>query len=448
MGVCEENCDFISYNTETGKAVCSCGIKTEIPFMDNVKIDKDVLLNSFTDISNIANTKMMTCYKTVFQIKNILKNIGFFIYASLIILNLLLLLYFLIKDYKKLKKKINTIRLSNSNDKNNIKNKKVKNRKKIEINFEKNKRIENRKSSERKLSKKKIINFKRNSVHISKNINRNNSHLNKKKENIIQLKNNNSIKNVKENKSNKPILFCRKKSKKELSAIKKKILISNLNIRELNSMTYKNALLYDKRTFIDYYFSLLKSNHIVLYIFYHDDYNSTIIKLSLLIFNLATYISVNSLFFNDSTMHKIYTDHGSFNFIYQLPQIIYSAIISAVLNSLIKLIGLTEANVLKMKKMTNINQKFKNLFIIIKIKFTIFFIMNFLFLSLFCYYVTCFCGIYRNTQTHLLKDSLFSFITSLLTPFGIYLVPAMFRILALKYHKKYLYRFSKLLQML
>ena len=133
LGVCEENCDFISYNTETGKAVCSCGIKTEIPFMDNVKIDKDVLLNSFTDISNIANTKMMTCYKTVFQIKNILKNIGFFIYASLIILNLLLLLYFLIKDYKKLKKKINTIRLSNSNDKNNIKNKKVKNRKKIEI---------------------------------------------------------------------------------------------------------------------------------------------------------------------------------------------------------------------------------------------------------------------------------------------------------------------------
>ena len=213
-------------------------------------------------------------------------------------------------------------------------------------------------------------------------------------------------------------------------------------------MEYKNALLYDKRTFAEYYLSLLKSNHIIIYICYHDDYNSTIIKLSLLIFNLATYISVNSLFFNDSTMHKIYTDHGSYNFIYQLPQIIYSSIISAVLNSLIKLIGLTEANVLKMKKMTNINQKFKNLFIIIKIKFTIFFIMNFLLLSLFCYYVSCFCGIYRNTQTHLLKDSLFSFITSLLTPFGIYLVPAMFRILALKYHKKYLYQFSKLLQML
>ena len=70
MSICEEGCDFISYNMETQKAVCSCGIKTDIPFLDNVKIDKSLLMDSFTDISNIANTKMMTCYNTVFQKKN------------------------------------------------------------------------------------------------------------------------------------------------------------------------------------------------------------------------------------------------------------------------------------------------------------------------------------------------------------------------------------------
>ena len=271
-----------------------------------------------------------------------------------------------------------------------------------------------------------------------------------KERNKINIKNNNFIKPVKGKKIKKSILQRKKtsnKEKSEKSIIKKKISIK-FNISELNSLEYKNALLYDKRTFAEYYLSLLKSNHIIIYICYHDDYNSTIIKLSLLIFNLATYISVNSLFFNDSTMHKIYTDHGSYNFIYQLPQIIYSSIISAVLNSLIKLIGLTEANVLKLKKMIKMDQKFKNLFIIIKIKFTFFFIMNFILLSLFCFHVTCFCGIYRNTQTHLLKDSLFSFVTSLLTPFGIYLLPSIFRLLGLKYHKELLYRFSKLLQML
>ena len=74
------------------------------------------------------------------------------------------------------------------------------------------------------------------------------------------------------------------------------------------------------------------------------------IKFSIFFFNIATYITVNSLFFNDSTMHKIYTDGGSYNFIYQLPQIIYSTIISAVLNGIIKILGLSDKNILNFKK--------------------------------------------------------------------------------------------------
>ena len=89
MQVCEKRSDFISYNTETQKAVCSCGIKLEDPLLDNGKIDKDLLLNSFTDISNFANIKIMTCYKTVFQKKLIMKNIGFYLFAILILFNLI-----------------------------------------------------------------------------------------------------------------------------------------------------------------------------------------------------------------------------------------------------------------------------------------------------------------------------------------------------------------------
>ena len=49
---------------------------------------------------------------------------------------------------------------------------------------------------------------------------------------------------------------------------------------------------------------------------------------------------------------------------------------------------------------------------------------------------------------HLLKDSLVSFITSLITPFCFYLIPGFFRILALKLKSKVLYIFSKLFQMI
>ena len=93
-------------------------------------------------------------------------------------------------------------------------------------------------------------------------------------------------------------------------------------------------------------------------------------------------------------------------------------------------------------------KKYNKLIKILEIKYTFFYIISFLLLFLYWYYVTCFCGIYRNTQIHLLKDSLFSFITSLITPFGIYLLPGIFRIWALKQKSEVLFRFSKILQMI
>ena len=62
-----------------------------------------------------------------------------------------------------------------------------------------------------------------------------------------------------------------------------------------------------------------------------------------------------------------------------------------------------------------------------------------------------FCAIYRNTQLHLIKDTLLSFGLSLLYPFGIYLLPGIFRIPALSNRKSkesYVYNFSVILQMI
>jgi hypothetical protein len=149
-------------------------------------------------------------------------------------------------------------------------------------------------------------------------------------------------------------------------------------------------------------------------------------------------------------MHKIYSDKGSFNFIYQLPQIIYSSLISALLNFIIKLLGLSGTKILKIKKskMFEIIEKENGIIIILKIKFAFFYLIDFLFLSAFWCYVTCFCGIYKNTQMHLIKDSLISFGTSLISPLALYLLPGIFRILGLKNKNKCLYGLSKLLQLL
>ena len=479
MSICEFNCDFIAYNYETKKAVCSCNIKTEIPFMNDIKFDKEVLMNSFTDINNFANLKMMKCYKIVFRKNALIKNIGFFFYNSLIALNLICLILFLFNDFDKLRKEIEKINIKNLDDinkgndinifdknkreninsviRNQIKNKKDKsNQRKIRIknnkiiqgknqNLKKNKSMNSNKHSP--IKKSKTILLKDN------NINDNNKNIRKKS--LIEIKNNNDdnkkIGNDK-NKRNSSYLAIlnnnNKNSNKKKKHVKKKSKI-NLNYSELNSLLFQEALALDKRTYLQYYFSLLKTKHIILFIFYNEDYNCRIIKISLFILNFAIHMAVNALFFSDATMHKIYIDHGSYNFVYQLPIMVYSSLISAILSILIKFLGLSESAILKLKKeKENTIINFKKLINKLKIKFTIFFVSSFSILALFCYYISCFCGIYKNTQMHLIEDSLFSFSLSLVTPFAIYLLPGIFRKIGIKEKNKYFYGFSKVLQIL
>ena len=107
---------------------------------------------------------------------------------------------------------------------------------------------------------------------------------------------------------------------------------------------------------------------------------------------------------------------------------------------------------MEIKRENNIkflNKKVKDLYRVLKTKFAMFFIFSLLLLLFFTYYITCFCGIYVNTQFHLLKDSAISFGLSLLYPFLIYLIPGIFRIPSLNAknkNKQGLYNFSLFIQ--
>ena len=193
------------------------------------------------------------------------------------------------------------------------------------------------------------------------------------------------------------------------------------------------------------------TKHILLFSFIND-YNSKIIKILLFLFSFIIYFVINTLFFNDSTMHKIYLDEGSFNLIYQLPQIIYSSLISSILNIIIKQLALSEKNILQLKenkKFKSINKRSKNLMKFLFYKLLLFFIIGFIFLLFFWYYISSFCAVYENTQIHLIKDTLISFGLSLIYPFVIYLIPGIFRIPSLKTNKREkMYKFSKIIQLI
>ena len=227
--------------------------------------------------------------------------------------------------------------------------------------------------------------------------------------------------------------------------------IMERNDSELNNLDYKEALELDKRSYSTFYFSLLKTNHLFVRVFTKTDYNSRIIKIFLITFNFSLSYLVNALFFNDGTMHKILEDKGDYNFIYQLPQIAYSTVISFVIESFLNFLALSEEDVLSIKQ-EKVAKKVKGdaeeVLRKLQIKFLIFFILSFCSILIFWYYVACFCAVYVNTQYHLMSDSLISFGSSQITPFGISLIPAIFRIYSLKSRKQYFFILSKIFQLL
>ena len=164
--------------------------------------------------------------------------------------------------------------------------------------------------------------------------------------------------NAKENKENKNNIFTnnnipfkRINTVSNDEKIKKNVIkIMKYNDEELNGLEYNLALKLDKRNYCQYYLSLLKTNHDIISTFCNNnDYNSKIIKIDWLIFNFGLEFAVNALFFNDDTMHKIYEDNGDFNLLYQLPQILYSSIISDVFNYILRMLALSQDNILDFK---------------------------------------------------------------------------------------------------
>ena len=224
------------------------------------------------------------------------------------------------------------------------------------------------------------------------------------------------------------------------------------NDEQLNYLKYKDAINDDKRTFIQIYYGFLKYSQLIIFSFITDsDYNLKYIKIVLFIFSFIGYFFFNTLFFSDETMTNIYEHKGKYQFIYSLPKTIFSSICCILINMLLKFISLSNKQISTLKKEKNPIKEEKLLLEIIrclKIKLIIFFVLIFLFTSIFWYYVCSFCAVYINTQKHLLKDTFISFTESMVYPFAYCLIIACLRFLALKCKIKFLFIISKIFQKL
>ena len=480
MSLCESNCEYIKYKTKNKKAYCKCPPKLNLNSIEDIKNNKYKLIKHFMNLKSFVNLKILKCYKEFFDKKALLKNIGSYVIISVIFIQVLLFFSFIFKGYNILYVSIQQLVQNKSKDlidKNNSKKKSRKSASNIYDREKIKKRTKNQKSKTQKLNKKNTKKGCRGSV--STPVKRIKSKMLSKSalDDNVSMKSNSKLelkysdyklygsKKLSQRLSNKmPFLKKKldnnfenndeiKRRKNNFKTYINQVKISNFTDYELNTMIYEEALEIDRRSYTQYYTSLIKQKQLIIFTFCNNkDYNSKIIKICLFFFAFALYLTVNALFFNYRAMNHIYVKKGDYDFIFQIPQIIYSTLISATINMIIKTLSLSQKDIVNLKReKKNVIFKASKVIKCLNTKFIIFFILNFILLLSFWYYIGCFCTVYKNTQGYLIKDSLISFILALVYPIFLSIFPGIFRIPSLKSVNKNnecIYKFSQIIQLL
>ena len=478
---CQENCHYNGINLDIMHAKCECSFSNSGIEYEIKKFSVIAIFKSFYEVIKYSNFLILRCYKEFFSSNGIKNNYGFIIMTIFISLLIIFTIIFLFTGMKIIKKQITNmicynIRKVNSTSSDH-KNKKLSifrfskvpsspNKKKVSKNIIKiDKRLKMGDLQnydnlyQTKFSKSTLM---QNESNRSKVNNNNNSKkkmirlnsilvLNQKNfENDTILKKN--TKSKKEKKIKGSVRFITKQKSQDFN---KKTNLHKYNEFELDDLEYSDARKYDKRTFFDIYCCFVKREHLYVFtLIYWKDLNLISAKLSLLVFSISLDMTTNLFFFNDDSMHKIYLDYGKYNFISQIPQIIYSTIISETMDIFLKYLSLSEKEVYEVKKYHNAKKSSNEVIKLIKclkIKFFFFFLICFIFMIFFWYFISVFCAIYENTQFTFFKDCVISLLISIIYPFLLYFIPSTLRIISLrskKKDKKFMYNISNIFHIL
>ena len=468
--LCEDGCTYDRYDYSFEKVKCECDVKEEFEISqeeinNNISVEKQ-FFSSF-GLDSFSNLKVIKCFSLVFSKLGQKNNKGSIIFICVILIVVVLFITFHVNQVTNIGRILRMViddnfpqlPEKNKHSSPNIKKRSAKTNNKVLVYYKRNSH-NNHKDTQKdvlidenrtlpsnnkleKYSKKKSKFYRKSKINI------------KAKTHTHSSNNNNNTHNKKLISLRDSFFSKEKYMKKKNTMFYENKKEYKYNEEELNSLDYNKAIEYDKRTYFQYYWFLTKSKQLILFTFVlNNDYNILIIKLSLLLFSFSLYFTVSALFFEDETMHKIYESQGNLDFLLKIPNILYSTIISSVISMLIKYLALSNKDILKIKQIKNKEKALKEstkILSILKIKLNLFFMLCFLFLTFFWYFISAFCAVYENTQEILIENTMSSFGLSLLYPFGINLLPGIFRIPSLRAEKKNLgclYKFSKIIALI
>ena len=457
--LCGLNCLYENINLTLNMIKCSCDIKTNISTEEEAPNFAEMVGKTFKN----TNFAIIKCYKSAFT--NLSSNIGFIVFALLLIFHIPLFSYYLINGVTPVinfitKEMIkNNYIIDNKTICQKLSNPIYKNKKQYSVKNVVNNNVLKNNSSKKiaKISSESdmnILSFKKDSKmkKITKNViiedkEKNNWNLsNKKEERTFQEKNFPGYYNL--------ILINLKSSKIERTPSSKFIL---------NYYSYKEAINYDTRDFFRILLIYLLHKQSILHTFFFlSPLEPQSLRICLFIFHYSCDFFMNAFFYLDKKISDRYNYTGNnlylFSLVNNLVISICSTLISFVFRiSLKRLINSKtqienifreqEAKMRKKKKIeisdnkrNEIIKKIHKITEFLKIKILVFLIIEFCLMLFFTYYITAFCAIYNSTQISWLSDSVLSFIFTNIIEFLIGFIFAVLYTSSVKYQIKFLFQ--------
>ena len=384
MSLCENMCEFKGY--EYNNIICECDIKIKFnSFLNDV--DKYNLIYRFEqDYLYFFNFWVFKCVNNIFT-KNVISNNFCSITILLIIFaNFVGLFIFCKIEQNLMRNKIKELidnKEENNSSRNIFFNNAEKGKGKINISL--------KRSNQRKGTTK------------IKNINNNNNEFIQQSDNY---------------KSN-DIISGQNKIRKFVS----------ITDNELNYLSYFEAIHIDKRSFIEIYFLLIKTKHLLMFVINRqNDFNPRSMKISFLFSIFILLLTLNTIFVSDLTLHDLWISNGDVGFLYNIAKILFSVFITTIIKNILLIKLFPEKDIYKLRKIKKHDldeiQEVINMSIM---KYYLFFFANIFILCLIWIYITCFFMIFQKTKLFVIKNTFISLGIFLIAPFMLYLIPAFIR---------------------
>ena len=442
--LCEDGCNYTKINFKSGMVECDCehqsnkGLDTVNSILEKIPID------GFGDSLSTSNLIVVRCYKLVFNFKYMKKNIGCWIMILLFFFQIPPMITFLISGMRSLYSYLNHV-----SNKKQLEQMKENEEQEEEEEEEENDGSSMPSNPPKKTTKDSINDDEYGTpaklmekVSPSKkltmlDLNQKNNYIDKYSDSTKKMMNteymhvqktsmnsdftdNNNVNDGSENENSKE---------------------DDYEQDDYDEIVYENAIQYDNRSICKFLLHAMSMKIVFLAPCSNISiYEPFCVKIVAFFLNIATYLVMNAILFDESYIEKRYNETGNTGFIYmiknEIPKCIYASLASTVIGFLI--MYLTSAKkrfkvaIETQKDPAEFIKRTKKIISQLKCKIIGFFITSIILMGLFWYYISAFCAVYQKTQVPWLEGCLITFVFCVIFQIIYALFITLFRYMGLK----------------